>query len=125
MAEITIEPQAEPGVPSVAEGKAEFNHLSTGRKTTVASLGLMAALGLGGNVYQGVGDARDAANLTEIQTGLTHVIETMDARHTNSLTQCLFLIAGKEVPESTFRPLTPHIIPPPVTPPESVDADGV
>ena len=101
MADAKTEPQTESGAKTVEQGEAGFGHLSTGKKTGVGLMGLMAALGLGGNVYQGsTADAYDATSLTEIQTGLTDVISELDERPTASMTQCMFLLADKPVPVS-------------------------
>lgn len=97
--------QTESGVVTVEQGKAGFGHLTTGKKTGVGVLGLMAALGLGGNVYQGTADARDATSLTEIQTGLTEVISQMDERHADAMTRCMLLLADEPLPVE--RPSTP------------------
>ena len=104
-------------VADVANGEAGFGHLTTAKKSTVAGGGLALIGLLAGNVYQGVGDARDATSLAEIQTGLTHVIEIMDDRHTRLATQCMFLLAGEELPP------TPIIVTPIPTPSAPRDSD--
>ncbi len=93
------ETEFEVEVTSVANGQAGFGHLTTGKRATVGTLGIAALLGVGGNVYQSTHDTtHDATSLTEIQTGLTDVIESMDRRHSQSITQCMFLLAGETQP---------------------------
>ncbi len=88
-----------PVVPNTVEtGKAGIGHLSKGSKGGVGALALTAVLGLGGTGYQAFGTAADSKNVTEIQRGLTIVIESMDRRHVTAITHCMYLLAGEVLP---------------------------